>query len=132
MEAVHILPRVDRLEHALRVHLRRQRQLHQNAVDFLPRVQAGDQVEELLVRGRRRPFDLFAVEAERLGCFHLAADVDLRGGILPHQNRGQARRDARSLEIPNLPGEFRLDLVSNLVAVKNARAQSVSPSLERV
>ena len=47
MEAVDIFLRSDRQQDALAIHLRRQRKLHQDAVDFRPRVQLRDDVQQI-------------------------------------------------------------------------------------
>ena len=120
------LGRIDGLEYLFRVHLGRQRELHQDTVDFVPRVQAGHQVQEVLGRRRRGAFDPFTVEAKRLAGFHFIADVNLRSRILAHQHRREARRDPRRLQFSKLVAEFSLDLVPDFAAVKNARAQPAS------
>ncbi len=71
-----------------------QRQLDEDAVDVVAGVEGGDQVEHVFggdVVGRG---DEVAVNAEFGAGLHLAADVDLRGGDVADQDRGEAGPDA--------------------------------------
>ena len=77
MEAVNVLLRRNRQQHFLRVHLRRQRQLHQDAVDLVAPVEIVNQRQQLVrghvVAGRV----LLAVDTGLLAALDLVADVDL-------------------------------------------------------
>ena len=44
MEAVHVVRRIDRFQNAACIHLRRQRQLHEYAVDFIAAIQVADEL----------------------------------------------------------------------------------------
>ena len=66
MEAIDVFRRADGFEHRFRINLRRQRKLHQDAVNFVAGVQVVDQFQQALGGGVRGPLDLFAVEPQRL------------------------------------------------------------------
>ena len=63
VEAVDVLGRIDRVDHALRIDLLRQRQLHQDAVDRVVGVELRDQRQQLGLAGRRRQAVLEARDA---------------------------------------------------------------------
>ena len=95
METVDILVGIDRGNDLLLVHVLRQRQLHENAIDGRIGVQLFDQREEV---GLRRLGRQLVLEARHTG-FHrllaLGADVDLARRVLAHQHHGKARLAAR-------------------------------------
>ena len=77
--------------------LLRQRQLHQDAVDRRVGVEAGDQVEELLLRRLRRQLVQPAGHADALAGLALVADVDLAGGVVRRPARRPGRAARRSI-----------------------------------
>src|SRR5262245_32294240 len=93
MESVHILRRVHCLENPSSLDLRRQRQLHENAVDLVPPIELVNQSQQLRRRGRRRKFKLLGVEPEGLTGSNLAADIDLRCRIVANQYSRQSGFD---------------------------------------
>ena len=112
MKRVDVLRRAHGQQHAVRIDLRRQRQLHQDAVDRLVLVQLGDQLEQLVGRGARRQAVQLAFDADRLARLALVADVDFAGRIVAHEHRGQARHDAVVLnELDHLLGQLRANLL---------------------
>ncbi len=117
MEPVHILGRVHGLEYTLGIDLGRQGQLNQNAVNLVAVIQRIHQRQQTLLSGVGGQGDFFAVKPQGLTGLHFTANVNLRGGILAHQNRCQPRRDAGAFQVLNLFGEFRLDLVANLISI---------------
>ena len=95
MESVYVFGRIDRQQDLLGVDVRGQRQLHQDAVDFVAAVQAGDEREQFFGSHAFGGRVLFAVEADFLGTLHLAAHVDLRRGVVPDQHHGEPGTHAR-------------------------------------
>ena len=128
MEPVHVLRRVHSHEDPLRVHARRERKLHQDAVNVVSPVEFFDQCQELVGGRLSREVELLAVETQRLAGFHFVADVNLRGGIGAHQDGDKPRRNARTLEFADLACELRQDLIADLVSVQNARRHKRPPA----
>ena len=95
MEAVHVFGGIDRQQNLLGIDVRGQRQLHQDAVDFVAAVQIGDQGEQVFGGRAFGGRVLFAVEADFLRALDLAANVDFRCGVVPDQHHGEARTHAR-------------------------------------
>ncbi len=105
VEPVHVLHRVDGADDLRLVDLGRHRRLDEDAVDRVVGVQLLDELEHfLLARVDRQPYVPRLDPRLRRG-FVLAADVDLRRGIVPDENRGQAE-PAEGLD---LPGDLRPD-----------------------
>ena len=100
MEAVHVFGRIDSHQDFLGVHLRRQRQLHQDAVDFVAPVQFEDQIQQLLGRNRVRRGKLFAVDAHFLATLDFPANIDFRCRIVADQDDRQAGTQARPPSCP--------------------------------
>ena len=73
---------------ARRIDLRRQRQLHQDAVDVIPRVEPADQFEQFRGGCACGGRDRFAVNADLLAGPNLVSHVDLRSGVVTHQHGG--------------------------------------------
>ena len=109
MKAVHILLRSHRLQQPLRIHLRRQRKLYQNAVDIVAAVQLGHQREHLFRRDRFGRRDQVAAQAQFCAGAHLAAHINLRRRHMPHQHRGQPGLDALRRQRLHLACYFFLD-----------------------
>ena len=90
MEAVNIFRGIDRQQDFLRIHLRRQGQLHQDAVNLAAAVQIFDEREQF---GGGRAFGrsvLLAVDSNFFASFHFAAHVDFRRRVVPDQDDGKA------------------------------------------
>jgi hypothetical protein len=98
VEPVHVLLRRNGLQHPLLAHLRRQRQLHQDAVDARLRVERADALEHLLFGHRGRQLDQLGVDAGIGAGLDLAAHVDARGRIVADQDDGEAGPAAARLE----------------------------------
>src|SRR5438445_1091493 len=117
MKAVHILLRVDSLQNAARIHLARQRQLHEYAVNVLTAIQVADQLQQFrggnAFRRRKKP----AAETELFASRDFALDIDLGGGIMADENGGAPRTDSGSSQFRNLRLQFRIDLIADGVAV---------------
>ena len=71
MESVYVFSGIDRQQNFLRIDMRGQRQLHQDAVDFVAAVQAGDEREQFFGSRAFGGRVLFAVKADFLELFTL-------------------------------------------------------------
>ena len=119
MESVDVFVRRDRQQHAARIHLRRQRQLHQDAVDIGPLVQAVDEREQLFGGdggGRRKGL---ARDAQFGAGLHLVAHVDLGSGIVADQHDGQSRRARGRGQRCHARPQIAQDLVADAVSIKD-------------
>ena len=94
MKAVDILGRRDGLDHLARVDLRRQRQLHQDAMHGRVLVQPLDQLQQLGFGRRRRQFVERRAHIGRGGLGGLAAHIDFARRIVADEHHGQPRLDA--------------------------------------
>ena len=102
MKPVHIFCRVHGFEYALAIHLRRQRQLHENAVDVVAAIQFVDGSQHFRGgdgSGRR---EAPAAQSQLLAGRDLALDVDLRCGIFADEHRRQAGTNARGAQFGDL------------------------------
>ena len=127
MKSVHVLLRRHREQHLLGVHLGRQRQLHQDAVDLIAPVQVLDQRQELLggdVVGRRV---LLTVDAKLLAAFHLVANVNFRRGMVARQHDRQTGAKSDRCQLLHLFADFALDLRRDSGAVENDGRHSILP-----
>ena len=124
MEPINVLVGPDRVEHlplGVRPHRLGQRGLDENAVVRVAPIQPLDELEKLR-QGRRRGQALEIRPQTRLsGGLQLAADVNLRGGILADEHDAEPRRSpdagAKGLDL-------RRDLRSNLIRDGDAVKQS--------
>ena len=89
-EAVHVLLGRDGVDDSLLVNLGGQRQLHQNAVHSGVIRQLLHLGQQGVLRGVGGQVDAAALDAALRTVADLAADVDLAGGVLAHQNDRQA------------------------------------------
>src|SRR5215210_2934044 len=92
VEAVDVLHRVDRLDHALLGDLVGERQLHEDPVDRGVGVQLADQRQQLLLArlGRQSQVARLDPDLERRAVLH--PDVDVRGGVVADEDRGDPDR----------------------------------------
>ena len=90
MEAVHILGRVNGPENGPLVDMAGQRQLHQNAVHGGVGVQPLDAGQQLLLGGFGGQAASQVQDAALVTVLFLAPDIDLGGGVFPHQEHRQA------------------------------------------
>ena len=90
MEAVDVLFGLDRLDHLLGVDLRRQRQLHEDAVDLRIGIELADDVQELGLARRRRQRMVEGAHPRLEGVADLVADVDLARRVVADENDGEA------------------------------------------
>ncbi len=119
MKAVHIFCRIDSVEEGLRVNLRRERQLDEDAVDVIARIELGDEREHFFSGDCAGRGDEVAIEAKLGAGLDLAADVDLRCRNMTHKHGGKPRLDAVGSEREDLFGHFLLDGCGNGRAVED-------------
>ena len=100
MKAVDVLDRVDCAQGPLLVDLAGQRELNEDAVDRVVRVQFGDQREQLVLRRLRGQVVVVRGDSGPASGLVLAPDVDLGGGIV-------ADEDGREPERAERPGLLR-------------------------
>ncbi len=120
MKAVDVFGGGDGVEEDFGVDLVGQRQLDEDAVDFVAGVEGGDEVEHGFssdVLGRR---DEVAVDAEFGAGLDLVADVNLRGGDVADEHGGEAGADALGGEDADFFGDFLLDCGGNGGAVEDS------------
>ena len=107
MKAVHVLARIDAQQHATRVDVLGQRQLHQNAVDLRIGVQTVDQREQVRLGHLCRLGEGLVIQPGLVAGLALHPHVGRRRGILAHEHRGESRRDALRLERRDVRGQLR-------------------------
>ena len=120
MEAVHVFEGIDGFEDALGVHLRRKRELDEDAVDVVVAVQVFDNGEEIerVYRGGRR--EKGAGQAELFAGGDFAFHVELRRGVFANEDGGETGADARGCEQADFVFQFGEDLVADFGAVEDA------------
>ena len=97
-EAVDILSRIDRQGDPVFVDMRRQRQLHDETVDILVRIQFGDPAEQFfLARVRFHPHH-GGVETDLVAIPDLVGDIGFAGAVVADEHRRQMRRAAAGRE----------------------------------
>ena len=82
MEAVHIFRGIDGHQYLFGINLSGQRQLHQDAVDFLPAVERVDEREQFFGGRGFGTIVLLAVQSNFVRSFDLAAHIDFRRRIM--------------------------------------------------
>ncbi len=119
MEAVDVLFGGDGQQDALGIHLRRQGELHQDAIDIVARVELLHNGKEFSGRDGFGRLDAFRVNAEVFAGLDLVAHVDLGRGIVAHQHHREAGRTAICGQSRNAGLQLVLDLVAHGIAVKD-------------
>jgi hypothetical protein len=123
VETVDVLVRTDALDHRLGIDVRRQRQLHQDAVDAVVGVEAVDQRQQFVLGRRGRQVVRHADHAGAFAGAFLVAHVDGRGGIVADQNHRQAGTAfALDFTLCDLVVNHCEDGVGHRLAVKDMRA----------
>ncbi len=113
MEPIHVLRRVDPLDHRGAADLFRQGQLHQDAIDGQIVVEGVDQREQARLGSVRRQIVRQRQDPDLLAGAALVAHVDRRGCIFAHLDHRQSRPAASA-------GEKRLDAAAD-VALNGSR-----------
>src|ERR1035437_6155892 len=121
METIDIFLRRHRLEQTPRIHMRRQRQLDEDSVNLIARVQIRDERQHLAggdALGRRQHL---APDAQLRARLHLAAHVDLGCRNMADQYHCQSWCNAARRQSPHLGSDLRLDLRGNIHTIQNSR-----------
>ena len=108
VQPVDVLVRVDRGDDARLVDVRRQRELHEDPVDRVVRVQLLEQLEDLALRRRLGQPVVARLDARLLRGLVLPADVDVRRGIVADEDRRKADVGAERRDVP---GDLSADLL---------------------
>ncbi len=90
MKAVDVLARIDAIYYGVRVQVRRQRQLHQNAVNLRITIQLLDQGNQFGLCRRCRQIVVARTKANMCTGTALVAHVDGRCRIVADENNGEA------------------------------------------
>ena len=93
VEAIHVLDRVNRVDHRRLVDVRRQWQLHEDAVDRRIGIQLRKQVQHLRLAGILRQPVFQGANPDFLGPQQFIAHVDVAGRVIAHQQYRQGRVD---------------------------------------
>ena len=93
MEPVHVLGRVDRVDHQIFVQVARQWQLNQDAMHRRVSVQLLDQRQQIGLGRVRVQLVLKRIHAHFYGLLALGPDINLRRGVFAHQHNRQAGGD---------------------------------------
>ncbi len=123
MKAVHVFRGDHRVENFLGVNLLGQRHLHQNSVHVVAIVQLVDDGEQFVGGGRGGRSDVEAAETQFFARRDFAVHVELRRRIVPHAHGRQAGANPLARERGDFRLQLGINLVSNCVAIENARGQ---------
>src|SRR5258706_8899087 len=127
MEAVDIFGGIDGHQDFFLVHLRGQRQLHQDAVNLVAAVQVFDQSEQF---GGGRGFGwgvLLAVQANLFARFDFATDVNFRCRVVADEDDGEAGADSGGCHGLRFRSHFAADIVRDLRAVEDSGGHNLLP-----
>ena len=118
VEPVHVLARVDALQHFLFIGAQplRQRKLHENPMHGCVCVQGIDARDQLLLCRIGRQGDVIRDDAELRTRLLLVADVDLRGGISADDDDGEPRVNALRLELRDRASRVLFDFRGKFLA----------------
>ena len=127
MEAVHVLGGVHAMQHAPSVHVLRERQLDQDPVNLVVRVEPLDEREQLRLGGLEGEPDRFVVQPGLVA--RLAFHVDVGGGgrVLADQHRGEPGHHALRLELADLALELGAHRFADGLAVDQLSGQNPPP-----
>jgi hypothetical protein len=120
MKTVGILFGGDFEEHLLFVDLFRKGQLHENAVNLRPLIEALDELAQFVSGNIRRWSDRLVVDSEIGGGLRLSANVDLARGVIAHQYNSESRGPSRMSHYTlDTRQTFRLNLIANAISIEN-------------
>ena len=121
MKAVDVLGRIDGGDDARRIDLRRQWQLHQDAVHGGIDVELADETKQLVGAGRGRQMKIERLHADFDDGARFAADIGFAGRIFADQDHRQAGHETlRGRKPPRLRRHGGAQLRSNRLAVDDA------------
>ena len=120
MKPVHVLARIDRLDHLLLRDVLRQRKLHDEAVDVRIGVQPGDLGKQSLFGRLLGQAKHGRAEAHLAAAFLLMSDIRLARAVVPDQNGRQMRRPVSGgHESLHLGGDLLAEAGCDLLPVHN-------------
>src|SRR5580658_2063356 len=120
MKPVHVFGRLDGFDDALRIDVRRQRQLHQDSVHFVARVQLRNQCQQFECRNRGGRSAQPTSESKLLARGDLASHINLRRRVLAYQYRREPGPNSLTAQCSDLVLELSVNLVPDRYAVENA------------
>src|SRR6202043_1326775 len=123
MEAIDILGGIDRFKHAFGVDVGRERQLHEDAVDFVALVEVGDDFEQSAGGSCFGGLELPASEDQFFAGGDFTFDVHAGSGIVAYQPGGQAGANAGGTQRGNFVLQFGVNLVADSVSVEDGGRQ---------
>ena len=127
VEAVHVLVRANALDQVGGVDVRRQRQLHEDAVDLRIGIEAIDQRIEFCAIDAGRKVEVLGHETDTLAGAALVAHIDRRGWIGADQHHGQSRATLTALDArAHALADAIEHLVRNPLAIQYARRHRTS------
>jgi len=128
MEAVYVLARVDAVDQRSGVDMRRQRQLHQDAMNARIGVELVDQLRQFGLRSGRRKVVIARAEADMLAGAALVAHIDGRRGIVADKHYGEARHGLSApLARPDPRTQFIEQFIGNALAVEDSCVHALRP-----
>ena len=119
MKPVHVLARIDRLDHLLLRDVLRQRKLHDEAVDVRIGVQPGDLGKQSLFGRLLGQAKHGRAEAHLAAAFLLMSDIRLARAVVPDQNGRQMRPVSGGHESLHLGGDLLAEAGCDLLPVHN-------------
>ena len=133
MKAVDVLGRIDRGDDARRIDLRRQWQLHQDAVHGGIGVELTDKAKELVGAGRGRQMKIKRLHADFDDSARLAAHVGFARRIFADQDHRQAGNETmRGCKPPRLRRHGGAQLRGDRLAVDDAGRHGVQKTFGRI
>ena len=131
-EAVDVLLRRDRVDDRLVADVLRHGQLHEDAVDRRIGVEVLHELDERLLRRLGRQADLARVHARLRARLLLGRHVAHARGIVPHENdREPGRHALRRLEFRHARGDFRPQVLRQLLSVDDLHAAIIAKKRTR-
>src|SRR3989454_11323662 len=120
-EAVDVFGGVDALEHRTWIDLLRHRLLRKNAVDVRPRIQRGNQLQQLGLSGAGRQVKRLGAHPGPAEGLRLPPDIQHRRRIVTDENRREARRNTVPCrQRGGLSGDLAFNLRGERFSIENA------------
>src|SRR4029077_12044149 len=125
MEAIDVLGGIDGVDDGLRVDMRRQRELDEDAVNGDIGIEPADQRQQLRLARRRGEVVGKGGETGGSGLALLVADIDLACRIVADENDGKPRRDPGARHLGDLDGKAGPQALGGSLAVYDRRSAAV-------
>ena len=94
MKSIHILPRINALNHPVYGNVGRQRQLYNKSMQFRVGIQAVDFGKQLCFCDVFLKANEAGAKANLTACFHFRSHIGFAGSAVAHQNGCQVRRNS--------------------------------------